>query len=105
MVRDDHAAFARRHVLRRVEGEARRVAEVARLLPVVFGAVGLGRVLDDWDAVFLRRVDDRFHVRRLAVEVDRHDGWGFAVDRGRYFGGLQVAQATGRVDEGRLAYD
>src|SRR5438093_7776840 len=101
MVRDDHAAFARRHVLRRVEGEARRVAEVARLLPVVFGAVGLGRVLDDWDAVFLRRVDDRFHVRRLPVEVERDDGWGFAVDRRRYFGWIEVVQATVPVAEGR----
>src|SRR2546422_756958 len=47
VVGDDHAALAGRHVLRRVEREARGVAEVARLLAVVLRAAGLGRVLDD----------------------------------------------------------
>src|SRR5204863_8930588 len=102
IVGDDHAAFARRRVLRRVEGETGRVTEVARFLPVVFGAVGLSGVLDDRDAVFLRRVDDRFHLRRLAVKVDRHDGRGFAVDRGRHFAWIQVVQAAVDVDESRL---
>ena len=42
--------------------------------PVVLGAVRLARVLDDQQPVALRDLQDRIHVGRLAVEMDRHDG-------------------------------
>src|SRR5438093_4442147 len=82
VISDDHASFARRHVLRRVEREARRAAEVARLLAVLLRAGGLGRVLDDRDAAVPRGGEDRVHLGRLAAQMDRHDRRGLARDDG-----------------------
>src|SRR5436309_3450509 len=102
VVGQDHAAFPGRHVLRRVEREAGGVAEVARLLAVVLGAGGLGRVLDDRDPAFPCRGEDRVHLGGLAIQVDGHDGRGLARDRRRKLRGVHVVRRTIDVDEDGL---
>ena len=102
VVGHDHAAFPGRHVLRRVEREAGGVAEVARLLAVVLGAGGLGRVLDDRDAAVPGDGEDRIHLGGLAVQVDGHDRRGLARDRRRELRGVHVVRRTIDVDEDGL---
>src|SRR3989442_1548473 len=99
VVGDDHAAFARRHVLRRVEGEARGVAEVARLLAVVLRAGGLGRVLDYRDAAIPGGCENRVHLRGLAVQMDGHDSRRLARDYGSKLRRVHVVGRTIDVDE------
>src|SRR5436309_9549094 len=102
VVGDDHAALAGRHVLRRVEGEARRVSEVARLLAVVLRAGGLGGVFDDGDAAVPSGGEDRVHLGGLAVQVGRHDRRGLARDDGGDLRGVHVVRRPIDVDEDRL---
>src|SRR5437762_4309941 len=102
VVRDDHAALAGRHILGRVEREAGRVAEVARLLAVVFRAVGLGRVLDHREGLTPSGIEDRVHLRRLAVQMDRHDRGGLARDPNREPRGIHVVGISYHIDEDRL---
>ena len=71
VVGGDHAAFAGRDVLRRVEREGRH-PEAADAPAVDGRAVSLGRVLDDRGTVPPGDRRDRRHVGRLAVEVHRH---------------------------------
>ena len=68
-VRRDEPAFARGDVLRRVEGEARRVGEPAELAPPIAALECVRGVLDDGDP---ERVD-RVEVAGLPREVDGED--------------------------------
>src|SRR5690606_14789617 len=70
VVRRQHAALAGGHVLGRVKGEAAG-AEAAGSPAVHGGAVGLGCVLDDGEAVPAGDVGDSSHVAKAPVEVHR----------------------------------
>ena len=64
--------------------------------------MGLGRVLDDRDAAFFRDLENGLRLRRLPVQMDRHDGRGLAADGGRHFRGVHVVRIAVHVDEGGL---
>ncbi len=82
VARDEGAGLAARpEVLARVEAEGRHVPDAADAPALVLGAVRLARVLDDEQIVFVRDGEDGVEVRRLAVEVDGHDGPGARGDR------------------------
>lgn len=69
----NHAALARGHVLRRVEREARGVAEGADASSLDCRAVSLRGVLDEQEVVLRCELREPRHVRREAVEVDCDD--------------------------------
>jgi hypothetical protein len=60
-------------VLGWVKAEAPEAADCARRSASESGAVCLGAVLDDMDAVIIRNLRNGLHVRALAVEVYRED--------------------------------
>jgi hypothetical protein len=62
--------------LARKETGAADGGQVAALSALVFGAKALGGILDDRQAMPGGDGIDFVHVRRLAVEADRHDGAG-----------------------------
>src|SRR6266571_2982485 len=98
----DHSPFAGGDVLVGVEGEDGDRVEGADLVPLVFGADRVGRVLDDRQVEFFCQGADRVHVARLAGEVDRNDGLCFYGDLLPYFACVDV-QGTGLdVDQNRL---
>jgi hypothetical protein len=68
------AVAPRPEVLGRVEREAPGVAQRADAAAVIARAVGLRGVLDHEQAGLARQREDRVHVDRLAIEVDRDDG-------------------------------
>src|SRR5204862_2174949 len=90
-----------RHILGRVEREAGRVAEVARLLAVVFRAVSLSRVLDHREGLTPSGIEDRVHLRGLAVQMDRHNGSRLARDCRCDLRGIHVVGISHHVDEAR----
>ena len=97
VVRGHRAALtARTEVLARVEAEAGERTEAADPASLVLGAVRLRGVLDHHQTVALGDLEDRVHLRRLAVEVHRHDGSGALGDR--RLDGLRVHVVGGRVD-------
>ena len=63
----------RAEVLTRIEAEAAELADAAHAASFVLRAVGLGGVLDHYQAVAIRDLHDRIHVAGLAVEVNRND--------------------------------
>src|SRR5271157_2348703 len=73
VVGGDNAAFAGRHVLRRVKAEAARI-ERSYLFTLVYRAVCLAGVLDDREPVIARDVHDGPHVGRVAIQVYGNDG-------------------------------
>ena len=96
----DQAAFAGRNVLRRVEGEARRVRDRADL-PAAVAALGrVGRVLHDWNA----EGNDGVEVARLTREIDRQDRLRSPGHRVGHAGGIDVEVCVVDVHEhGRRA--
>ena len=102
VVGHDHAAFAvGAEVLARVEAEAPRVAERAHRTSFVRRAVRLAAVLDHLQAMAFRDVEDRVHVGRLAVEMDRDDRLGAAGDRLLELGHVHREGCRIDVDIGR----
>ena len=85
------AAVAKRaEVFPGVKTKTRRHAErAARAAVAERRAVRLRGVLDEGEAVFARKRAKRVHVRRLAVEVDGHDGLGARRDGGGDGGGVE----------------
>src|SRR6266852_3712861 len=82
VARYHHPALAvRAKVLARVVAEAGEVAEAADGPAIVLRAVCLSGVLNDEQFVSLRHREQRVHVGRLAVEVDRKDRFGARGDR------------------------
>ena len=63
---DGPAIAKRAEVFGRIEAEGGGVAERADALPVQSGAVGLGAILDQGDAMFAAKRDDAIQVGRLA---------------------------------------
>ena len=77
VVHDERTAFATcAKVLAGIEAESGHEAEGACDLAVVFRAVGLGRVFDQGDIVFLTNRKQRVHIAGVAVEMNRHEGFG-----------------------------
>jgi len=93
VVGEDGAAVA--VASQRLAGEetgATQSAQVATLLTLVFSAEDLGGIFDDRDvAVAGRDGVDGVHVRRLAIEADRHDRLGLGGDPGLDLGRVDVA--------------
>ena len=91
VVGGDTARVAQRaQVFARIEAEPGGIAQAARPAALPGGAVGLGRVLDDLEAVGLGNGADFVHGRALAVEVHRHDGLGAGGDGGLDAVGVDV---------------
>src|SRR5690349_18279637 len=72
--RDEPGFAIRSKILARVEAEASEVADASDTAPFVLGAVRLRGVLDDDEPVAARDLDNRIHVRRLPIQMNRHDG-------------------------------
>ena len=102
IVHHQSAALYRVVYLRRVEAERGHVARVKDALAVHLHAEGVGRVIDDLQAVLVGYVLYSLCVARLAVAVHGHDGRG---PRGyRSLDTVRVDAAVERVDvhENRL---
>ena len=87
--RGDHAALEAGHVLGGVEGEGAPGPEGAHGLAVDGGAVRLGAVLEDGQAVTLGDGEDLRHVGGQTVEVDHLDGRRAFGDGGLDTGGVE----------------
>src|SRR5664280_3232910 len=98
------AALARHQVLRGVQAD-HGGAEPAGPLPAVGGAVRLGRVLHDPQAVARRDLGDRVHVGHEAVEVDRQDRLRARGDGGLDRGRVDAEVLRADVDEDRRGPD
>ena len=66
---------------------------------MVFGAGRLGRVLDDGDPALGRCLQNRIHLRGLAVQMDRDDRGGLPGHRSDDFRGVHVVRRAVDVDE------
>src|SRR4029077_12601865 len=77
VVRHDCASLAERaEILSGIKAEATSVAHCACLSPLVLGAVRLGGIFNDKEAVRAREFQNRIHVRRLPEKVNRNDRFG-----------------------------
>src|SRR5437870_11055433 len=68
-------------ILTRKEAQAPSIAQRSRLASPVARPHGLRIVLDDSQAMSLREPQNRLHIGRMAVEVDRDDRLGPKGDR------------------------
>jgi hypothetical protein len=68
---------------------------------LVLGAEALSGILDDRQAVPGGDGIDFVHIRRLAVEADRHDGAGPGGDRDFDLAGVDIAGVRFDIDEDR----
>ena len=73
VVGGQRAAFAGRHVLRRIEAESRGVAHAANAPVAVVAAHRMSRVGQHLQVVTLGDVEDRIHLARLTGEVHGDD--------------------------------
>ena len=81
VIGDDRPAVAERaEVLGREEREATQIAHGAGPAALVFGADGLGRIFDHYQAAALCDRQDRVHFGTLTEQVHRHDGAGARAD-------------------------
>jgi hypothetical protein len=118
VVRHDRAALAGGDDLVPVEGEGADAPDGSHAPPLVPRPVGLGGVLDDLQTMLGRHGEERVHVDRVAVEVDRDDCAGprgqlpsrvHRVDAPRLWFGIdqhgdrpREADDVGRRDEGQV---
>ena len=63
-----------------VEGEHGRVPEIGGADAVFLHGEGVGRIVDDGQAVLFRKGADGVHVAEISVDVHRHNGDGFVGD-------------------------
>src|SRR5258708_3878189 len=63
-------------ILPGIKAEASRVAERAKPLPLMFGAMSLTGVLDHEQTFLARNFQDRIHVCGLSKKMDWNDGFG-----------------------------
>ena len=81
VLREDHAALgAGRVVLPAHRREGTYCADGPRLASFVFGAVGLGHVLNHRNVVGVRQFQHRVHIDQLARDVGNNDGPGVLRD-------------------------
>ena len=92
----DRAAFDRRHVLVRVKAEHDQIADAADRLAGVTRADRMGGILDDAQAMPIRKAIERRHVDGEARKMHGHD-------RARLVGQCRLEQA--RVDVARTQLD
>src|SRR5690242_2990685 len=75
IIRHDCAGIAEgSEVLCRIEAEATSMRKTAGLLAIPARAMRLCRIFDHVDASLRRYPVDRYHIGRLAIQVDYHDG-------------------------------
>ena len=98
-VRRHHAAFPRRDLLVRVEGEDRGGAVRADACAAVLRAERLAGVLDQRQPVPLAELPQGVELARVAVDVDGDDGLRPLRDRGLDRGGIEVHRALVDVGE------
>jgi hypothetical protein len=99
IVRHDRAGIAEgAEIFRWIETERRCGAKCADRLAVAGADVRLAAILDDRQIVPRRHLGQRFHIRRLAVQVDRHDGRGLR--RNRRGDGARIDRQTIGIDVG-----
>ena len=87
--------------LAREEAGAADGREVAAFPALVVGTKALGSVLDHRQVVTCSDGVDFVHIRRLAVEADRHDGFGLRRDGGFDLACIDVAGIGLDIDEDR----
>src|SRR5215472_17503724 len=63
-------------VLRGIKTKAGDVPKASHWTPLVSGAMGLRRIFDHNQIIAFRHFQNRVHVRRLAVQMDRQDSLG-----------------------------
>src|SRR5262245_52031257 len=81
IVCDDSTAVATSaKVLRRIKAEARNVANGSDSTPVIAGAVRLSRVFDNSKSSPPGYFQNRIHIGRLSVKMNRNDGFGLRGD-------------------------
>ncbi len=100
-VRCYHAAVAAdRHVLDGVETEAAGFAHASRSPAFIGRSVCLARVFQN-DKVFARffHCQNSVHVARIAVEVHRHEHFGFVADAVIQLIGINIARSVIDVSE------
>lgn len=100
-VDEQGAALAALDVLGLVERQGGQVADAAQLPPLVGGADGVGRILDDDEAVFFGNRHDGVHLAGDAAVVHRHDGAGTRGDRGGDAAFIDVERVVADVNEDR----
>src|SRR5215207_5719824 len=71
----------RAQVLSRIETESRRMTKTAALSPLVTGTLSLGGILDHLQVISLGECQQRIHIRRLPVKMNRQDGTRSRSDR------------------------
>ncbi len=99
---DDHAAVAdTAEVLAGKEAETPAGADRAGFAALVSAGDGLGRVLDDGQAVAARDGHDWVHVRHLSEQVDGHDRLGVLADDVLDLLGVDVVRDGVNVHEDR----
>ena len=103
IVGHDHAAFAGRDDLVRIEAEAADRSDAARAPAVLLRAVGLGRVLDHGEPVTRRERHQWSHLRHVAVHVHRHDRARARRDLPRHLGNIEAPRVGLAIHQHRLA--
>src|SRR5271157_1612346 len=83
VVRDDHAAFSRRHQLTRLKTEGSSLAERANPPPLPFRGMRVCAVLDQRNSLSLRKRAQRVEIRWMSSHMDGNDGLGTRGD-GRF---------------------
>src|SRR5262249_13937755 len=102
VVGDHHAAVAERaEVLGRVEAKAATHPQAARRPAALGRAMGLGPILDYWQAVARGDLEDGPHVGHATIEVHRHDRLRAPGDRRLQRRWVEVKAALVHLDEDR----
>src|SRR5665213_1645393 len=102
IARSYHSGLAiRAEVFSRVEAKTRDIPETAYPAPLVFGTVGLRRVFNDDQSMFFCNRNDRIHICRLAVKMDRYHGSRFGRYRGLELCRIQIECVGIDVDVNR----
>ena len=90
-------------VLRRIKAKAGGVAKGACSSAMVTGAMGLGCVLDYFQAISFGYREDCIHIGRLPVQVDRYDGSSLLRDMTLDLTGIDVVSLGMDVHKNRLS--
>src|SRR2546426_257700 len=72
-----HPPFAGCNYLVSVETEAAHISYRTGSSPLVLSAMRFRRILDDSDSQLLLEFEQWVHVRRMSIDMNRHDGLGF----------------------------
>src|SRR5208283_399308 len=99
LVGQNASAFAHGDVVRGIEADGCEIAEGAHLLAVVSRAKGIAAVLDQPQAVFLRKCGDGVEIERIPQRVGEDNGAGAAGKRGFELTDIYVVRRNLNIDE------